>query len=178
MRFAQGVPLSAWFALFAPLTAMPFIILSYPPLGPISLLFLQLGLGVGLAAASSHVAAVGLQRSGPRIFFAILVILATLPAGLNILSEVIASANGCYVTEHGTYTKAAGASFDTRGCSIGGVEAGSLLHAMHMAILVSIATWVYWIALIYVVAWAIFRAVRTHVVPKGPKHVGSDDPNS
>jgi hypothetical protein len=169
MRFARGVPLSAWSALLAPVAAMPFIIISYPPVGPTSLLFVQLGLGVGLAVASSHVAAVGLQRSGPRIFFAILALLAILPVGLNILSEVIASANGCYVNEHGTYTRGAGASYDKLGCRIGALEAGSLLHAMHVAILGFIATWVYWIALLYVVARAILRAVWTHVVAKGSK---------
>jgi hypothetical protein len=160
MRFAQGVPLSAWSSLLAPLAVMPLIIASetrlvYP------ILALQLGLGLWLAVASSHVAAVGPnQRGGAKSFVAILAILAIAPIGLSILSQVIASANGCYVTEHATYTRATDGSYDTRGCRIGIFEAGSLLHAMHMAILGFIATWAYWIALLFLAGKAIFRAVR------------------
>jgi hypothetical protein len=160
MRFAHGVPPSAWSSLFAPLAVMPLIIVSETrPVYPI--LALQLALGVWLAVASSHVAAVGFNHGGgPRIFFAILAFLAIAPPGLNVLSQVAASANGCYVTEHATYTRATDGSYDVRGCRIGTLEAGSLLHAMHMAILGFIATWVYWIALLFLAARAIFRLVR------------------
>jgi len=64
------------------------------------------------------------------------------PVLANILSDIVASPLGCYVNEHAAYTRSALPSgYDSRGCALGSVEIGPLLHTLHMLIFAFLLTW-------------------------------------
>lgn len=72
----------------------------------------------------------------------------------NILADAIAAKLGCYVNEHGAYTR--GITDTYAGfCMAGKLDVGPLLHTMHMLIMAFLLTWP--ILLISVYLW--FRIV-------------------
>jgi hypothetical protein len=80
------------------------------------------------------------QKSSSRLssVFAMLVLSAS-PILAQTVSDLWASQLGCYVTEHGTYTRSV--PYDQRGCRMGDWDLDPLLHALHMAIFGVILTW-------------------------------------
>lgn len=64
------------------------------------------------------------------------------PLVANILSTEIAGWFGCFVNEHGAYTRGKTLlDYDEMGCRAGGWEIGASLHSMHMSIFAVLFTW-------------------------------------
>jgi hypothetical protein len=110
------------------------------------------------------------RRTGRRL---IMWAIATLVIGLlpiisNLLVEFVAPQLGCLVIEHGAYTRLVppeqyyGGDLKP-GCTLGGVDIGPALHAMHLFIYGIVFTWpilivslILWLALL--VTWPPRRA--------------------
>jgi len=61
------------------------------------------------------------------------------PMLASVISSTWASSLGCYVNEHGAYTR--NENFDQLGCIMWGTEVGSLIHALHMTVFGFFISW-------------------------------------